>query len=62
METVRVRKAGYSIKLPVEQFFGRYSVLNIASPSDVQPFLSEYTTPDMWALGNTKIFLRQALV
>lgn len=62
METVRLRKAGYPQKMDSERFYSRYQILGIKSPQAVKSFLDEFAPPDTWALGNTKIFLRQALV
>uniref|UniRef100_A0A6B2KWU6 Myosin motor domain-containing protein n=1 Tax=Arcella intermedia TaxID=1963864 RepID=A0A6B2KWU6_9EUKA len=62
METVRLRKAGYTLKTPPETFYLRYVFLGIESVSKVPNFLQKYTTQDLWAMGKTKVFLRAALI
>lgn len=68
LETVRIRKAGYAIRRPFQDFYKRYKVLarNLALPEDVRgrcaALLQGYDgSGSEWQLGKTKVFLREPL-
>uniref|UniRef100_A0A8C6R1W6 Myosin X n=2 Tax=Nannospalax galili TaxID=1026970 RepID=A0A8C6R1W6_NANGA len=68
LETVRIRKAGYAVRRPFQDFYKRYRVLmrNLALPEDVRGkctvLLQLYDASNSeWQLGKTKVFLRESL-
>lgn len=68
LETVRIRKAGYAVRRPFQDFYKRYEVLmrNVALPEDVKgkcsALLQLYdSSHSEWQLGKTKVFLRESL-
>uniref|UniRef100_A0A5F9CNA6 Unconventional myosin-X n=1 Tax=Oryctolagus cuniculus TaxID=9986 RepID=A0A5F9CNA6_RABIT len=68
LETVRIRKAGYAVRRPFQDFYKRYKVLmrNLALPEDVRgkctALLQCYDASNSeWQLGKTKVFLRESL-
>lgn len=68
LETVRIRKAGYAVRRPFQDFYKRYNVLmrNVALPEDLKgkcsALLQLYdASRSEWQLGKTKVFLRESL-
>nr|XP_020864294.1 unconventional myosin-X isoform X2 [Phascolarctos cinereus] len=68
LETVRIRKAGFPVRRPFQDFCKRYKVLmrNLTLPEDVRGkctvLLHHYDDTDSeWQLGKTKVFLRESL-
>ncbi|XP_006895075.1 PREDICTED: unconventional myosin-X [Elephantulus edwardii] len=68
LETVRIRKAGYAVRRPFQDFYKRYRVLmrNLILPEDVRGkctvLLQLYdASSSEWQLGKTKVFLRESL-
>ncbi|XP_003759683.1 unconventional myosin-X [Sarcophilus harrisii] len=68
LETVRIRKAGFPVRRPFQDFYKRYKVLmrNLTLPEDVKGkctvLLHHYDdTNSEWQLGKTKVFLRESL-
>ncbi|XP_023607970.1 unconventional myosin-X isoform X4 [Myotis lucifugus] len=68
LETVRIRKAGYAVRRPFQDFYKRYKVLmqNVAVPEDIRgkctALLQLYdSSHSEWQLGKTKVFLRESL-
>ncbi|XP_037384993.1 unconventional myosin-X isoform X2 [Talpa occidentalis] len=68
LETVRIRKAGYAVRRPFQDFYKRYKVLmrNVAVPEDIRgkctALLQRYDASNSeWQLGKTKVFLRESL-
>ncbi|XP_064231952.1 unconventional myosin-X isoform X2 [Aotus nancymaae] len=68
LETVRIRKAGYAVRRPFQDFYKRYKVLmrNLVLPEDVRgkctSLLQLYDASNSeWQLGKTKVFLRESL-
>ncbi|XP_060985296.1 unconventional myosin-X isoform X3 [Dama dama] len=68
LETVRIRKAGYAVRRPFQDFYKRYEVLmrNVALPEDIRgkctALLQLYDASNSeWQLGKTKVFLRESL-
>ncbi|XP_016072793.1 PREDICTED: unconventional myosin-X [Miniopterus natalensis] len=68
LETVRIRKAGYAVRRPFQDFYKRYKVLmrNAAVPEDdrgkCMALLQLYDScHSEWQLGKTKVFLRESL-
>uniref|UniRef100_G3UFP7 Myosin X n=1 Tax=Loxodonta africana TaxID=9785 RepID=G3UFP7_LOXAF len=68
LETVRIRKAGYAVRRPFQDFYKRYKVLmrNLTLPEDVRgkctALLQLYDASNSeWQLGKTKVFLRESL-
>ncbi|XP_006769508.1 PREDICTED: LOW QUALITY PROTEIN: unconventional myosin-X [Myotis davidii] len=68
LETVRIRKAGYAVRRPFQDFYKRYKVLmqNMAVPEDIRgkcsALLQLYdSSHSEWQLGKTKVFLRESL-
>uniref|UniRef100_A0A4W2E9X6 Unconventional myosin-X n=1 Tax=Bos indicus x Bos taurus TaxID=30522 RepID=A0A4W2E9X6_BOBOX len=68
LETVRIRKAGYAVRRPFQDFYKRYKVLmrNVALPEDIRgkctALLQLYDASNSeWQLGKTKVFLRESL-
>ncbi|XP_025779536.1 unconventional myosin-X [Puma concolor] len=68
LETVRIRKAGYAVRRPFQDFYKRYKVLmrNVAVPEDIRgkctALLQLYDSSNSeWQLGKTKVFLRESL-
>ncbi|XP_021114292.1 unconventional myosin-X isoform X2 [Heterocephalus glaber] len=68
LETVRIRKAGYAVRRPFQDFYKRYNVLarNLVLPEDVRgrcaALLQGYDgSGSEWQLGKTKVFLRESL-
>ncbi|XP_055964932.1 unconventional myosin-X isoform X1 [Sorex fumeus] len=68
LETVKIRKAGYAVRRPFQDFYKRYKVLmsSVALPEDVRgkcmALLQLYdASSSEWQLGKTKVFLRESL-
>ncbi|XP_034379245.1 unconventional myosin-X isoform X2 [Arvicanthis niloticus] len=68
LETVRIRKAGYAVRRPFQDFYKRYKVLmrDLALPEDIRGkctvLLQFYDASNTeWQLGKTKVFLRESL-
>ncbi|XP_060047912.1 unconventional myosin-X [Erinaceus europaeus] len=68
LETVRIRKAGYAVRRPFQDFYKRYRVLmrKEAVPEDIRgkctALLQLYdASHSEWQLGKTKVFLRESL-
>ncbi|XP_060100292.1 unconventional myosin-X [Heteronotia binoei] len=68
LETVRIRKAGFPVRRPFQDFCKRYEVLmrNLSLPEDVKgkcaALLHLYdSTSTEWQLGKAKVFLRESL-
>ncbi|XP_006874499.1 PREDICTED: unconventional myosin-X [Chrysochloris asiatica] len=68
LETVKIRKAGYAVRRPFQDFYKRYKMLmrNLSPPEDVRGkcsvLLQFYDTSNSeWQLGKTKVFLRESL-
>ncbi|XP_068092821.1 unconventional myosin-X [Hyperolius riggenbachi] len=68
LETVRIRRAGFPVRTPFQDFCFRYKVLmrNLTLPDDFkgkcETLLHLYDTTNMeWQLGKTKVFLRESL-
>ncbi|KAL3856081.1 hypothetical protein ACJMK2_015277 [Sinanodonta woodiana] len=64
LETTRIRREGYSHRIPFMEFMKRYSVLSFQSGKPIQydkvgsRELLEKLGLQGWALGNTKVFLK----
>jgi len=62
LETVILRKAGFSNKMAADVFFNRYSALGVktATKAAIEQFLKSLKNlgKDDWAIGKTKVFLR----
>ncbi|XP_032801914.2 unconventional myosin-X-like [Petromyzon marinus] len=68
LETVRIRRAGYPVRRPFQDFYSRYKVLlgNREVPDDPKgkciALLRVYDAKNAaWQLGRTKVFLRDTL-
>ena len=71
LETIRIRKAGYAVRVTAEQFLAKFLCLvppkerpaKGAAPNDlVVSVLNKYKAPaDSWQLGKTKVFLRNSI-
>ncbi|XP_045140998.1 unconventional myosin-X [Echinops telfairi] len=68
LETVRIRKAGYAVRQPFQDFCQRYKALmrNLIPAEDVRgkcaALLQLYDASHSdWQLGKTKVFLRESL-
>uniref|UniRef100_F7ESW5 Myosin X n=1 Tax=Ornithorhynchus anatinus TaxID=9258 RepID=F7ESW5_ORNAN len=68
LETVRIRKAGFPVRRPFQDFYKRYKVLmrDLTLPEDVKGKCSALlhlydNTNSEWQLGKTKVFLRESL-
>ncbi|KAG9355880.1 hypothetical protein JZ751_000724 [Albula glossodonta] len=68
LETVRIRRAGFPVRRPFQDFCARYKVLmrDISLPDDPRGrctgLLSLYDSSSAeWQLGKTKVFLRESL-
>ena len=68
LETIRIRKAGYSVRVPFEQFLEKFkmllSVVEGSTPKDQTIFLLKKLKIDEahWQIGRTKIFMRNTVV
>jgi len=65
LETVRIRQSGYSVRLTFDEFIQHYRILLpkglLSSKMDVQQFLlSMKLQPNMYQIGNTKVFMRES--
>jgi len=63
-ETVAIRKAGFSMRLPFERFFDKYwAILDHRSKDGIEDLLNKLM-PDahQWCLGTQKVFLREPTV
>ncbi|XP_029446191.1 unconventional myosin-X isoform X2 [Rhinatrema bivittatum] len=68
LETVRIRRAGFPVRRPFQDFYARYKVLmrSLALPDDVRGkcavllHLHDSSNAE-WQLGKTKVFLRESL-
>jgi myosin heavy subunit len=63
-ETVAIRKAGFSMRLPFERFFDKYwAILDHRSSEGIEDLLNKLM-PDtnQWCLGKQKVFLREPTV
>ncbi|XP_021402400.1 unconventional myosin-X [Lonchura striata] len=68
LETVRIRRAGFPVRRPFQDFYKRYKVLmrNLNLPEDLNEkcavLLHLYdNTSTEWQLGKNKVFLRESL-
>ncbi|PKU48602.1 unconventional myosin-x- hypothetical protein [Limosa lapponica baueri] len=68
LETVRIRRAGFPVRRPFQDFYKRYKVLmrNLTLPEDLHEkcavLLRLYdNTSTEWQLGKNKVFLRESL-
>ncbi|KGL72341.1 Unconventional myosin-X, partial [Tinamus guttatus] len=68
LETVRIRRAGFPVRRPFQDFYKRYKVLmrNLTLPEDLNEkcavLLRLYdNTSTEWQLGKNKVFLRESL-
>ncbi|KAF6125918.1 myosin X [Phyllostomus discolor] len=68
LETVRIRKAGYAVRRPFQDFYQRYKVLmrSAVAPEDVREKCAALlqlhdSSHSEWQLGKTKVFLRESL-
>ncbi|KAJ7338426.1 hypothetical protein JRQ81_012074 [Phrynocephalus forsythii] len=68
LETVRIRRAGFPVRRPFQDFHKRYRVLmrNLTLPEDIKgkcaALLHQYdSTSTQWQLGKSKVFLRESL-
>nr|XP_016848428.1 PREDICTED: unconventional myosin-X isoform X2 [Anolis carolinensis] len=68
LETVRIRRAGFPVRRPFQDFYKRYKVLmrNLTLPEDLKgkctTLLQLYdSTNTEWQLGKSKVFLRESL-
>uniref|UniRef100_A0A7M4FDX9 Myosin X n=1 Tax=Crocodylus porosus TaxID=8502 RepID=A0A7M4FDX9_CROPO len=68
LETVRIRRAGFPVRRPFQDFYKRYKVLmrNLTLPEDLNGkcavLLHMYdSTSTEWQLGKNKVFLRESL-
>ncbi|XP_042320333.1 unconventional myosin-X [Sceloporus undulatus] len=68
LETVRIRRAGFPVRRPFQDFHKRYKVLmrNLSLPEDLKgkctSLLHLYdSTNTEWQLGKSKVFLRESL-
>ncbi|XP_063154832.1 unconventional myosin-X [Candoia aspera] len=68
LETVRIRRAGFPVRRPFQDFHERYKVLmrNLTLPEDLKGkctvLLHLYdSTKTEWQLGKSKVFLRESL-
>ncbi|KAG8133190.1 hypothetical protein E2320_011001 [Naja naja] len=68
LETVRIRRAGFPVRRPFQDFHKRYKVLmrNLTLPEDLKgkctALLYLYdSTKTEWQLGKSKVFLRESL-
>ncbi|KAK9403613.1 unconventional myosin-X [Crotalus adamanteus] len=68
LETVRIRRAGFPVRRPFQDFHKRYKVLmrNLTLPEDLKgkctALLHLYdSTKTEWQLGKSKVFLRESL-
>lgn len=68
LETVRIRRAGFPVRRPFQDFHKRYKVLmrNLTLPEDLKGkcivLLHHYdSTNTEWQLGKSKVFLRESL-
>ncbi|KAM4627006.1 unconventional myosin-X-like [Discoglossus pictus] len=68
LETVKIRRAGYPVRRPYQDFISRYKMLfkNIKTENDQKSkcsaFLQSYAgATKEWQLGKTKVFLKESL-
>lgn len=68
LETVKIRKAGYAVRRPFQDFYKRYKVLmsGAALSGDLRAGCSSLlqlfdASNSEWQLGKTKVFLRESL-
>lgn len=65
METIRIRRLGYPIRMGLKEFFDRYRMITLTRYSkdiraDCQTLLNGLDLPkEEWQLGQTKVFLRE---
>lgn len=65
LETVRIRQSGYSVRLTFDEFIQHYRILLpkglLSSKMDVKDFLLGMNLqPNMYQIGNTKVFMRES--
>lgn len=65
LETVRIRQAGYNVRLTYEEFAQLYRILlskgSSSTKANVQHFLMTLNlNRDNYQLGNTKVFLKES--
>lgn len=65
LETIRIRKLGYPIRLPYAEFAARFKCLihvpRVLDPRDITRLILRDTPPGEFQPGNSKIFLRESL-
>eukprot|EP01124_Arcella_intermedia_P033133 TRINITY_DN7861_c0_g1_i2.p1 TRINITY_DN7861_c0_g1~~TRINITY_DN7861_c0_g1_i2.p1 ORF type:complete len:1374 (-),score=438.93 TRINITY_DN7861_c0_g1_i2:103-4224(-) len=65
IETIALRKAGYSNKMSIESFYHRYAILNEQmeqTKESISEYLSQLLNDEEWVIGNTKIFFRSTAI
>ena len=60
LEVIRIRRAGYPIRMEPQQFYGRYAVIDAAS-KDPASLIASIGMKGEWQIGKTKFFLRDGM-
>lgn len=65
LETVRIRRAGYNVRLSYEEFIPLYRILLpkglLSAPRDVRPFMDKMNlNKQHYQLGKTRIYMRES--
>lgn len=60
LEVIRIRKAGYPVRMPVRSFMGRYAAVapDAKNPADVAEFAG---TAGEWQVGSTLMFMKDSM-
>jgi len=59
LETVKLRKAGYAVRLTKDYFYNRYAVVDNLRPDiDLDDYLTNILDEEHFCVGNTKVFLK----
>ena len=60
LEVIRIRRAGYPVRMTPEQFYGRYAVIDGAA-KDPDALMASVGVKDQWQKGKTKFFFRDQM-
>ena len=68
METVRVRKAGFAVRIPHDDFLKRYRVIDpMGSLKNLKEAMNKiiakcWSNPNEYCVGKTKVFMKNVLI
>ena len=61
LEVIRIRRAGYPVRMTPTQFYGRYAVID-GKAKDPKGLINSVGIKDQWQIGKTKFFFRDGML